>query len=80
MMRYKSVEVYLVLSGVRNRNDSGWRRVVRMVELVSIPDDMEELCEKCFFWCKSLSRVTFGESSSLKLIGKGYSLKVTCGG
>ena len=30
----------------------------------------EELCEKCFYECESLSHVTFGESSSLKLIGK----------
>ena len=34
----------------------------------SIPDGVEELREKCFSWCESLSRVTFGESSSLKLI------------
>ena len=37
---------------------------------VVVPDSVEELCEWCFFWCSSLSRVTFGESSSLKLIGK----------
>ena len=30
----------------------------------------EELCDECFFGCEGLSRVTFGESSSLKLIGK----------
>ena len=30
-----------------------------------------ELCEECFDACVSLSRVTFGASSSLKLIGKG---------
>ena len=40
-----------------------------MVE-IHIPDGVEELCESCFFGCKSLSRVTFGKSSSLKLIGK----------
>ena len=33
---------------------------------IQIPDGVEELREKCF----SLSRVTFGESSSLKSIGK----------
>ena len=37
---------------------------------IHIPDSVEELCEACFFECTSLSRVTFNESSSLKLIGK----------
>ena len=37
---------------------------------ISIPDGVEELSEKCFYNCKNLSRVTFGESSSLKFIGK----------
>ena len=59
-----------VLSGVPGQDDSGWRRVVSLHELVSIPDSTEELCDSCFSWCKRLSRVTFGESSSLKLIGK----------
>ena len=40
-----------------------------MVE-IHIPDRVEELCDECFSWCEHLSRVTFGESSSLKLIGK----------
>ena len=34
-----------------------------------IPSSVEELCEGCFYLCESLSRVTFGESSSLKRIG-----------
>ena len=37
---------------------------------IHIPDGVEELCEKCFYECESLSCVTFGESSSLKLIGE----------
>ena len=37
---------------------------------VVVAESVEELCEKCFYGCKSLSRVTFDESSSLKLIGK----------
>ena len=37
---------------------------------IHIPDGVEEICELCFCKCTSLSRVTFGESSSLKLIGK----------
>lgn len=36
---------------------------------IIIPDSVEELCDKCFFNCKELSVVTFGESSSLKRIG-----------
>ena len=66
---YQTVEVYLDRFGVRGQKDSGWRGM-QMAELVSIPDSVEELCDQCFCECKSLSRVTFGESSSLKLIGK----------
>ena len=36
---------------------------------MSIPDGVGELCEKCFYKCSSLSRVTFGQSCSLKMIG-----------
>ena len=43
---------------------------------IHIPDSVEELCEACFYGCESLSRVTFGESSSLKLIGNGAFLGV----
>ena len=43
---------------------------------MSIPDGVEELCDSCFYKCESLSRVTFGEPSSLKLIGK----EAFCGG
>ena len=67
---HESVEVYLGVSGVRGQNNSRWRRVMESVQLMSIRDSVEELCESCFYKCKSLSRVTFGESSSLKLIGK----------
>ena len=43
---------------------------IGQLEEVVIPDSVEELCESCFYECWFLSRVTFGESSSLKLIGK----------
>ena len=36
---------------------------------IHIPDGVRELCDACFAQCTSLSRVTFGASSSLKLIG-----------
>ena len=38
---------------------------------VVVPDRVEDLREECFYDCISLSRVTFRESSSLKLIEKG---------
>ena len=43
----------------------------KRVHWVSIPDSVEEVCEKFFYWCKGLSHVTFGELSSLKQIGTG---------
>ena len=33
-------------------------------------DSVEELCDNCFLWRKSLLRVTFRKSSSLKLIAE----------
>ena len=68
---HESVAAYLVVCGVVGRN-VGLRRLrnTQMVRWVSISDGVEELCESCFYECKSLSRVTFGEPSSLTLIGK----------
>ena len=60
---------YLVLSGVRNQKSSVWRKLAEQAQLVSIPDNIEELGTYCFRDCDKLLRVTFGESSSLKLIG-----------
>ena len=69
---HESGSAYLVLCGVIGQN-IGFHglRNTQNARFVSIPDGVEELCEKCFYKCKRLSRVTFGESSSLKLIGKG---------
>ena len=36
---------------------------------MSIPDGVRELCDRCFYSCKSLRRVTFGSSSLLERIG-----------
>ena len=66
----KSVDVYLALSGVCSQKDSSWCRIRKVVDRISIPNGVEELCEKCFSECGSLSSVTFGLSSSLKVIGK----------
>ena len=69
---HESVVAYLVVRGVIGQNVGlGGLRNTQNARFVSIPDGVEELCEKCFYDCKRLSRVTFGESSSLKLIGKG---------
>ena len=65
----KSVPVYLVRVGVRSQN-LGCRRFEQGVQSVSIPDEVEELCDNCFSFCKSLPRVTFSDSSSFKLIRK----------
>lgn len=62
---------YLNLSGIVSPDPLGWRQVTLEIEHISISDCIEELCDGCFYWCESLSIVTFRESSSLKLIGKG---------
>ena len=68
---HESVYAYLVVCGVIGQNVGlcGLRNT-RRSRFVSIADGFEELCENCFYECESLLRVTFGESSSLKLIGK----------
>ena len=38
--------------------------------MVMIPESVEELCDEFFHKCKGLLCLTFGESSSLKLIGE----------
>ena len=42
---------------------------VNEVEEVAIPDSVEELCDRCFSSCISLSHIRFGELPSLKRIG-----------
>ena len=55
---------------VLSRNQRECYSCTGVLEEVVVPDGVEELREKCFSGCKSLSSVTFGESSSLKLIGE----------
>ena len=43
---------------------------------IHVPDSVEELFGWCFCECLTLSRVTFGESSFLKGIGKGNILSI----
>ena len=44
------------------------RRADDAVEVISIPNSVRELGPKCFGWCKSLRRVTFGAASKLERI------------
>ena len=65
--------VYLVVCGVIGQNvNNGLRGLpnTQRARLMPIPDGVVELCEKGFCVCESLLRVTFDDSSSLKLIGK----------
>ena len=68
---HEGVVAYPVVCGVIDQNIGLCRlRNTQRARFVSIPDRVEELCEKCFYECKNLSRVTFVECSSLKLIGE----------
>ena len=68
---HESMAAYLVLCGVVGQNVGLCRlRNTQTARFVLIPDGVEELCESCFYECKRLSCVTFGESSRLKVIGK----------
>ena len=40
-----------------------------VVEQVTIPDSVRDLCDRCFKWYYCLRRVYFGSSSSLEQIG-----------
>ena len=44
-------------------------RALQQLREVSIPNNVRELCDCCFYECESLRRVTFGSSSSLERIG-----------
>ena len=45
-------------------------RVFPNIVVITIPASVEVLCERCFYECKSLSRVTFAAGSCLKRIEK----------
>ena len=64
-----TVSVHLSLSDVSPDKYFHWNCFQQHLWSVSIPDAVEDLCEKCFYECKNLSHVTFGTSSSLKRIG-----------
>ena len=62
--------MYLFLCGASCQGSLTLRDFVHSVQFVSIPDCVEALWESCFSGCERLSRVTFGVSSSLKVICK----------
>lgn len=64
--------VYLSVSGVSRLISEGesWRSLMKVISAISIPDNVEEICDECFSKSQ-ISRITFGESSALKRIGKG---------
>ena len=49
--------------------DYGGNTNVCGIEEITIPDGVRELCDRCFFKCSNLRRVTFGTSSCLERIG-----------
>lgn len=55
------------------QKDSGWPRVIQMIEFASIADSVEEIYGGC--WCTKFSRGTFCGSSSLRI---GDSRDVAC--
>ena len=77
---HESLVVYLVLSVLTGQENSQggpfWRVFAQRVQSVSVPDSVEEIFDKFFSGCTILSRVTFGECSSLKRIG----IEAFCGG
>ena len=54
-----------VRSGIRSRDTWYGCRI----EEIEIPDSVFELCDRCFYGCTHLRRVTFGKKSSLTRIG-----------
>ena len=77
-----------VIFGMLAANDTDHRAVIGdannacQIAEISIPDGVRELCDRCFYNCVSLHRVTFGESSSLERIGvdafSGHTAKTAC--
>ena len=65
----ESVVVFLVLSGPSGQK-TGSSSLMQRVQSVSIQDGVEELCDEFLCESKRLLRVGFGESLSLKLVGK----------
>ena len=64
--------VYIVCAHGANSGlclSSTWVGRLQQLEEVSIPNNVGELCDRCFYECKSLRRVTFGSFSSLERIG-----------
>ena len=71
--KFTRTPIYIVYAHGANRGlwwSSTWMgRAFQQLREVSIPNNVRELCDRCFSGCKSLCRVTFGSSSSLERIG-----------
>ena len=69
--QYARTPMYLV-DAPRANSDLFWsltRRVLQQLRNVLIPNNVHELCDRCFYKCESLRRVNFGSSSLLERIG-----------
>ena len=72
--QFTTTPIYIVYAHGANSGlcwSSTWMgRAFQQLREVSIPNNVRELCDRCFSGCKSLCRVTFGSSSSLERIGE----------
>ena len=71
--KFTRTPIYIVYAHGANRGlcwSSTWMgRAFQQLREVSIPNNVCELCDRCFDKCASLRRVNFGSSSSLERIG-----------
>ena len=81
--QFTTTPIYIVYAHGANRGlcwSSTWMgRAFQQLREVSIPNNVRELCDRCFYECKSLRRVNFGSSSSLERIGGGLVRTVLLG-
>ena len=71
--KFTRTPIYIVYAHGANRGlcwSSTWMgRAFQQLREVSIPNNVRELCDRCFIGCASLRRVNFGSCSSLERIG-----------
>ena len=71
--QFAGTPIYIVYAHRANSGlcwSSTWvDRALQQLRDVSIPNNVRELCDSCFYWCESLCRMSFGSSSSLERIG-----------
>ena len=73
--QFTMTPIYIIYAHRANSGScwsSTWMgRALQQLRNVSIPNNVRELCDRCFCKCQSLRRVNFGSSSSLERIGVG---------